>query len=913
MPSRAPRSRSVQGKHPNVTDGAGHARLDGVTQDHGAVAATDVAALRAELRPRWDVIREAPWLEREPDHTFVPLREGLNVGASILSETLHTVVVSPWVVRARIDGFLFERSKAFLLPAAVETPVGLRSPINELRRWCDQHRLSVGLVVGHTDKTGDPWYNDPLSLERAESFVAYLRQDVGAWLAWFGPDRSDEKRWGPREDRMMFEAIARSRGLPLTADGVRAYQTQRGLGIDGSIGAETRRALVEDYLGLQDTSLVIIPDELVDHGCGESFPRTVKPDEGGVDGQPVPGDDDIQRRVEVFLFDRGLGVQPPPPGEISAAGTREYPEWVRRAQHTHELTVEQAFTIALRLCDPSLEVIPFARVCLDDPITHMEADENGILEVSFRRGQRTRRVAWGPKLEPELRYSTDCYVEFEDDDEGLQRKLHNLGYTHDRPVEAFQREFSRPVTGNPNDVRGDVHAWHDHGPVPAQSTPSPAFGPPGASPSQTGPGRATLAPPGVAALVVGILIGGQPPKSIDDLTVTLTATGAARVGKVRTTSATAVPNSAGDARFEELTGGTFKLVVHVERAHAGGLFVGHEEQTIEVVGHATQDATNVRIPLVTVRNENDTGPPHPVLEKGKSRKVFARIATNDPRNPSWSGVGGVAVIGSSTVNPATISGATPSSSMGGSTVAATQTTTQQTPRATKALLITFDSRTGRHQLPLTVAELESVSCRVDPTPPLSTRSWFTRTVVDHPVTRDFDRPNFLDSGEMLFVLRGSARDLHLAPNVVPTGTPVAWKVVRNPNDHPSLGAGTPALVGTSTTARLTPNATGSFFVSARLDMPASEAPTARGMVIVMAEIRNPRNLRATAHPGAPSARNAHLASGGGSQHGSSWAGQCEHDSHGGERRRDRVDGRPHRTVGHRRQPEQRSGSARLGE
>ena len=52
------------------------------------------------------------------------------------------------------------------------------------------------LVVGHTDTTGEPEYNDRLSLERAEATNAYLTDDVDAWLTWYGTDRPPEKRWG---------------------------------------------------------------------------------------------------------------------------------------------------------------------------------------------------------------------------------------------------------------------------------------------------------------------------------------------------------------------------------------------------------------------------------------------------------------------------------------------------------------------------------------------------------------------------------------------------------------------------------------------------------------------------------------------------------------------------------------------
>jgi outer membrane protein OmpA-like peptidoglycan-associated protein len=157
----------VAGKKPSVTDGAGLARLDGVNEQHGSVTATDLDGLREQLRPRWDQIREEEWLEPAPDHTFAPLKEGRLVGASILSETLHTVVVQPWCIRARLIGMFFDTNKAFLLPSAMG---GIRG----VKHLYDENLGSELLIVGHTDTTGDPSYNDPLSVERAESVAAYL-------------------------------------------------------------------------------------------------------------------------------------------------------------------------------------------------------------------------------------------------------------------------------------------------------------------------------------------------------------------------------------------------------------------------------------------------------------------------------------------------------------------------------------------------------------------------------------------------------------------------------------------------------------------------------------------------------------------------------------------------------------------
>jgi outer membrane protein OmpA-like peptidoglycan-associated protein len=852
----------VQGKHPAVTNGDGRARLDGRTEQHASVDATDRRALRELLRPRWDVVREAPWVAAAVDQTLVDLHDDSErVGAPLLSETLHTVVVQPWVVRARIDGFLFERDKAFVLPAAVETAGGSRSAVNALRRWFVDNPHTHALVIGHTDTTGDPSYNDPLSLERAQSFVAYLRQDVDRWLSWYGAGQPAAKRWGPREDRMMLEAISKARGLPITKDLLRDYQLARGLGENGFIGPETRRALIEDYMGLQDTKKPL-PEELVEHGCGESFPRSDKPDAGGVPGQPSTRDDAEQRRVEVFLFDARLGVQPIPPGAISQAGSREYPEWVRRAQHTYELDVARAYSILLRVCNPRLEVLPGATVRLHDPQVEMAADEHGIVEVGFRRGQRARRVDWFAEDAPDVRYTTACFVEYEADDDGVRRKLHNLGYPREQPVEAFQHEFGRPITGNLDDVRDDVHRWHDHGPPPSSGAAPPdaggggpggggsaflpvAFpgpggpsGSPTGSPTPSGPSRATVVPVGLDELGVGVLVGSQAPLSTDSVSVVLTGTGTATVGQPPASSAAVTLDAGGNARFVQLSPGTFTLEVRVERAsHAGGVFAGREVQTIKVIGRSKREATNVRIPLVTIKNEQGTDAPLTLLELGKTRKLRASLVAADPQALTWSGTSGIAIVPPDSANPVTISGASTSSTKGASSVQARQFTGAKLLSGTTAATIELVRRSGTHVLNMTVAAITAVSCLQKATPPISPRPWYTRPNADFAVSSDLTAPDVTDPKKILVLLRGSTRPLRFTPKVEPAGVAVKWQVARNPQDHASLGAAVPTIAPTGNDADVSLDQTGSFFVAAHLDLPPSESPSLRGMMVVMAEIK----------------------------------------------------------------------------
>jgi hypothetical protein len=103
------------------------------------------------------------------------------------------------------------------------------------------------------------------------------------------------------------------------------YRRTRGMTPGEKPDKPMRQALIGEYMAVEGTSL---PDgiSVVTHGCGENFPADPTPD--GVA-------DPDNRRVEVFFFDGVLGVQPPP-GDNSAPGSPEYPEWVKRAKQTHD-------------------------------------------------------------------------------------------------------------------------------------------------------------------------------------------------------------------------------------------------------------------------------------------------------------------------------------------------------------------------------------------------------------------------------------------------------------------------------------------------------------------------------------------------------------------------------------------------
>jgi len=322
---------------PLPTDGSGVLRVDSPVRAGAGAELACLEELRARVAPRWNEARPEPWVGIDGPRTAAHVLVGDEGFSTHLSpERTHTIVVQPWVVRAQLDGLVFDTNKSFLLPDAVRRQGG-SSPVDRVRGWVADHPGTVALVVGHTDSSGDPWFNDPLSLERADAFAAYLRRDVAHWLAWY-QHAAPQKRWGWSEDLQMRDAVCERHGLGASTAGTRAFQAQMGLEVDGFIGPNTRRALVEAYMDLQDLEAEL-PATLQTHGCGENFPKMIKPHAGGADGEVVDPDQADHRRVELFLFPQETGVQPPPPGQTSPPGTTAYPAWVRRARHARVITL----------------------------------------------------------------------------------------------------------------------------------------------------------------------------------------------------------------------------------------------------------------------------------------------------------------------------------------------------------------------------------------------------------------------------------------------------------------------------------------------------------------------------------------------------------------------------------------------
>src|SRR5690606_12777380 len=196
---------------------------------------------------------------------------------------------------AQIKGLLFETNKAFLLPEALVS-------LKDIRQVYERHAGSELLVVGHTDTTGDPSINDPLSFERAKATLAYLQDDVDTWLSFYEAGMPTNRRWGEAEDAHMQRLVG-----------------------DPSL---SRSELIAAYMALDGAELDAEEFQIdaIAHGCGENFPLDDSGEE--LDESPANSKEDaLDRRVELFFFDPEFGIMPKPSGEISKRGSTQYPTW----------------------------------------------------------------------------------------------------------------------------------------------------------------------------------------------------------------------------------------------------------------------------------------------------------------------------------------------------------------------------------------------------------------------------------------------------------------------------------------------------------------------------------------------------------------------------------------------------------
>ena len=196
------------------------------------------------------------------------------------------------IAKAFIVHFHFD--KAFVEPC-------MRQVLSKVVAYAQSHTDEKLVIVGHTDESGSSAYNQSLSERRSRSAYAFLTFGVGAGKRaaalseWNNLRRSGSglprisDSWGAREYQYMLQDLgfypANITGVhdAATDDAVRAFQSDKGLSVDGDMGEQTWPILIESYL--QQDRFAIADDRFLRNakescdagilkwlGCGEHFP-----------------------------------------------------------------------------------------------------------------------------------------------------------------------------------------------------------------------------------------------------------------------------------------------------------------------------------------------------------------------------------------------------------------------------------------------------------------------------------------------------------------------------------------------------------------------------------------------------------------------------------------------------------------
>ncbi len=311
---------------------------------------------------------------------------------------------------------------------------------------------------------------------------------------------------------------------PMT-DAVAAFQGEHGLAVDGDAGPKTRHELFLAYMDwlCGGDALHLEPSDFLGggadsggkgdvQGCSEHNPTLVFSREEAQRFQDSAlrkqrdAENSPNRRVVIFFFDPGLRVDqaswPCPRVKEDSTGCkarfwsdgdeRRSPQDTRRTYEDSGDTFACRFYDRLAMkspCEASLPLASFDVRLVDfdkDPIggapfrilqgagvRRGHADDEGWITVQALRRPDKLTIEWTlPDQEDNEQYpfSREFFVDVGSDDSSDDKRLFNLGYLNKERkinVRAYQRDFGHDVTGNIEDIRDELRAFHDGGARPA--------------------------------------------------------------------------------------------------------------------------------------------------------------------------------------------------------------------------------------------------------------------------------------------------------------------------------------------------------------------------------------------------------------------------------------------------------------
>ena len=417
--------------------------------------------------------------------------------APTVTDELNTVRVALVAIACwRVNHVLFGFDSSFVVPE-------IREELKDLAALVRANPESPASVFGHADPVGDDDFNKPLSGRRAQAIFGLLTRNVDLWEE-LHRDSHGADDWGLKSIQVILKHLVSASGDPFyagaidgingsgTKDGVRGFQRENGLGVDGVAGPATRKLLFRAYMDSiclgPDDSFVMLPEAFLGkgqdaagkgamQGCSEFNPvvvfsqKTTSDFARETDKTERNAKNAPNRRVMVFLFRAGSKISPEdwpcPRVKEGVADCKKqfWPDGNTRRQSSDEDREYRITrnTMACRFYDKFARLSPcegvvaaLVRIRLFDKFAKpmqsvaFEADFAGVTEKGNAVGSfavlhnvavpGTVRIRWNKlparkgapaTARPVFEYEMDVFVDVRqgEREEVARRKLSNLGYS----------------------------------------------------------------------------------------------------------------------------------------------------------------------------------------------------------------------------------------------------------------------------------------------------------------------------------------------------------------------------------------------------------------------------------------------------------------------------------------------------